>query len=397
MSKINSEEAVLNKLKSLKETIDRDESDEEVEKALSQLINAVISLGRYNAKKWRYTFTKEWWNVFEKISETNQYNNIISLLKNKIRTETDSQKREGLIYIYIETEVSHLNTMLNKEDAEFLAKDLLKKQEYKEAIKYYRHNLEIMNSIANILFYTQETENIGKSLFYKQEYIESQEKIVGKKELSRYIYQTFNVHFHLVKCLQRKKDYERAKRELSKIENYHLYPSGKNNIVILFRENIENIMETENLINENNNDMTRKMELSEEKNKKQSIQQLSIFTAVITFILTAASTASSEQFSIFGMLGLGFVLIMFVCAINIYPTSKRSKNDSTKVVFFSWQAIFFCFALFGALMLAGIQYLESRSATCLMGCETKIIIPSVPQPTNHIFPPFNIGEQKQPQ
>lgn len=98
-----------------------------------------------------------------------------------------------------------------------------------------------------------------------------------------------------------------------------------------------------------------------DENRKKSFEQLVIFTAVITFLITAASSVSSASFPLLGIATLGITLLTFVLSIMMCldKPDKLRKDSRFKILVCAFLII---------ILLTLCSTIQNFESLCLYNC-----------------------------
>lgn len=111
-------------------------------------------------------------------------------------------------------------------------------------------------------------------------------------------------------------DFDSAEKLVTELDNINPFIDdiSFNNVLATLPFTIEQNKALFNLNQKTLNEMENKVNKLNEDNNKKSYEILIIFTAVITFLITAANNTASDNTSIAGLASFGFTLLVFIVA-----------------------------------------------------------------------------------
>ncbi|GLO63647.1 hypothetical protein MACH09_41550 [Vibrio sp. MACH09] len=121
------------------------------------------------------------------------------------------------------------------------------------------------------------------------------------------------------------------------------------------------------------NELKAKMDDYEKEHNKSSFQQLVLFTAVITFVITAATSATSAQFDVRTLSSIGLILIIFVTTASLF-------NDKPNKFLLDYRIYILMIFILSIILINFSPAINnySNSKKCLLNCNVVIEIPNTP-------------------
>uniref|UniRef100_UPI001114100E hypothetical protein n=1 Tax=Vibrio sonorensis TaxID=1004316 RepID=UPI001114100E len=284
------------------------------EKLFLDLIEDFKLLGPYNKKAWHWKSTQKWWLLFEDVSEKPNISSLLNSLNIEI-AKANSDTIEPLEYLKIELTAS--SPSFGK----------IQRSNLESLIKKYPNNVELLNTYAHLLTEEKSTTDdfeLGIELY--KEYV----KHTNESDENEVVWSVFNSERTLYIKYRERNDDLNAKKVLDRMSDY---------LPFIKSTELWNMLMDAIHLHDNMNVVTSRIqsiadtyqkeaiEISKESSAK-TFEQLVVFTAIITFVVTAAGSAINSSIPLLGLLGLGTVLLVFVLTVQL--STEKPTFESLK-------------------------------------------------------------------
>lgn len=318
----------------------------------------LMKLETYDVNRWHSSLTQELWQGFEIIANSEYCTQLLEQVDNMLR---DSDKSEPLHFI--RSELLFSSRVLPKKELKPYIQELVEK---------YPSNLEFQHTYAHCLINMNDVpsseDNLTAINIYRK-YIQAFKPYVPLVVLGY----TYNLEVRFYQKLRDKKEYIYAQEWLDSMAQFKPYADDalfRNNTATL-TEMLKERMHLEGTMKEQLKKYQDELDKSRSAQSNQLIQQLSIFTAIITFIITAAMANLSISGG-FGTLAVfGIILIMFVITASIISDPPKALTTDVR------GKILLGFGLI-CILLLGAVYLDQKEKfefNCLYNCSATAYFP----------------------
>lgn len=283
---------------------------------IEKLTSEFVKLGSFTPFRWNMNEVRKWEDSLRAISKKPYSKEILGVLVD-IEAKASLEQKEPLLFLILEMRTNIFND---------IPSDLIK---LKELTISYPHNL---------LFYLY----YGTYISGEYDVEKNELELVCKKTLEFLSFTVEPEHYNLSGvavsvCLRllhkyiELHEYDKAvifQKEISEVELFKKHDAIAN-IIYDMKFTIMQSKAQYELIESTVKEFRKEIESQSEDARKKGFEQLVIFTAVITFLITAANSISSASFPVVGIGVLGYTLLTFVLAILMCiekPTSLRADN-----------------------------------------------------------------------
>lgn len=283
---------------------------------IEKLANEFVKLGSFTPFRWHMGEVRKWEDSLRAISKKPYSKEILGVLVD-IEAKASLEQKEPLQFLMLELRANIFNDTPSV---------LLK---LKELTAIYPHNL---------LFYLY----YGTYIANENNIDKTELELVSKKTLEFVDFtlepEGYNLSGAAVSvCLRllnkyiELHQYDKAVSFQKEISEVGLFKKDYEiaNIIYSMRFTIIQSRAQYELIESTVKEFRKEIESQSEDARKKGFEQLVIFTAVITFLITAANSISSASFPVVGIGVLGYTLLTFVLAILMCldkPVSLRADN-----------------------------------------------------------------------
>lgn len=296
---------ILSIKKSIIEAIENNESS--VELKFGEFLDELSKIGPYDKKSWSVKFTQEVWSFFETVSETNHVATLLCVLDERITRCASLREKEPLEFVRIEI------LMNCSDDFDFLLR------ECSALTEQYPSNLEFINNKANALY------ELGR----KESAIPLYRRCINTwgEHCNDVIKSTFSMEIESFNDSLEAREYVRAREKYASMKDYKFYNKNPffHNVTLTYGERIKDRecfdKYTADIKSEIMSDIKHEFDVQNRK----SLEHLGIFSAIITFIITAAASALNATISqspLFIMM-IGLVLLLFVSTISLFSNPPK--------------------------------------------------------------------------
>lgn len=280
-----------------------------VEKSFNDFLDELVRIGNYNKRTWPVTWTRNLWIFFIELSKYEYATSLISLIDMKLEN-AKANEIEALEFIRIE-----LLWNITKNP-------VLLKEEILHLLDRYPYNIEFAHSAAHVFFHCKDDGAKVECVKLYRKCIEA-----WKGSYNELIKNTYNIEIELFRETLEKGEYKKAKKQIEYIKSFEAYNKNAliNNTTVVFNERLIDRAFTENKALEIERKIKKTIKHEHEALNKKSIEQLGLFSAVISFIVTAA-TASFSSTGIDApliLITIGLILILFISTINLLNDNPK--------------------------------------------------------------------------
>lgn len=276
--------------------------------AFREYIDEFMKIGSYNKNTWNVTWTRTCWMFFVELSEYTYATEFLAELDRYILNGSISQI-EALEFARCE-----LRWAITEN------KDLIK-DDIKRLVIKYPYNVEFAHTLAHVLIFGDDGEKIEAINYYRRCIIE------WGSNNNELIKQAYNHEMDMFRSTLERGDYENAQIQITNIQSFDAYSKNAffNNNSIIYNERIKDRQHTQALAKEIEKEVKESVRKEYEAQSKKNIEQLGIFSAVITFIITAAAAAfnSSSDNTPLILVSIGLILILFISTISLFNDKPR--------------------------------------------------------------------------
>ncbi|HDM8235700.1 TPA: hypothetical protein P0E28_005207, partial [Vibrio campbellii] len=310
MSKVQEFRKQLDKVqKQVEESIEKS-LHEEVESGFLTFMEELVSIGPYSKKNWHISFTSRLWEFFAKLAK---YENVSQLLHNVDSRIGIASSNELEALEFVRIELLWGNVSQTK----------ILRHEIERLVEKYPYNLEFVHALANVLI-SQDEEKFTAIRLYRQ-CIDA-----WGKDYNDIVKDTYNYEMSFYKEALESGDYLNAEKQIDYIKSYQPYKRSPffNNNTLLFQERLKDRKFTEALASKIERELKESVNKEYEGQNKKNLENLGVFSAIITFIITAAASAynADQQNTPLILLSIGLILILFMTSVMLF-------NDKPQALF----------------------------------------------------------------
>lgn len=341
------------------------------------LIGNIKLLGPYNSEQWYWEDVQKWWSLFETVSGLPHISSLLSILDDEI-AKADIKTLEPLEFMRIEL-TAHSPCF-----------ESVLRSNIEELIKKYPNNVEFLNTYAHMLVDEMSSiEDIELGIMLYKAYVER----TSSSDDNNVVWSVYNSELMLYQKFRELDDDVNAEKVLDRMSEYKPFEESKD---------LWNTFADVLHVHDNMKIVTKRIQSIADKYQEDSIQmakestsktfeQLVIFTAIITFVITAAGSTVQSSLPLWGITGLGMTLLIFVLTIQLgleKPTWSMLKTD------FRFYSLISAFVLTSILtVVATFEKVEIRFG-CIYNCNYDVKLPDIfelikPEENNNIHPPLN--------
>jgi len=295
-----------------------------------EFLTKVESLGYYTVESWPIFWTESVWDFAGNLQNKTRTNarilNYIGEVKGRINSTTRLNNNvESLEFVLNELTWNQLSSE-QADSTNNLSHDLHKK---------YPNNCEFKFSYAHVLAASDNLEEAiplyRKCITIWKNPSQRTLSMIGHAEYKlakKYLRQgKYNEASEIIKNASKSPYYFMDQTLQTMFFNFEEEKNDKKSFHELIKKVEESLISAKNNIDQKVDDLKNNLEEKLEKENKSSLDNLGIFSAVIAFILTAATTATGKaniELALPVLLAIGGMLISFVLAISCI--NHRSKD-----------------------------------------------------------------------
>jgi hypothetical protein len=291
-----------------------------IEVEFGNFLTEFSKIGTYNKVMWPVTQSRKWWSFFEKASKYKLASVLISLIDNRLAI-CDSIDVESLSFARLEL---LWNITKTPSSLRSIALDLVDK---------YPYNIEFIHTAAHIF---------GEDKEYAFKAIKLYRRCIDEwgGEYSELIKHTYNLELNVFRDTLENKDYLNAEKQIDYIMSFDHYQKNVmfHNNSIMYRERLRDRKFTEATALKIERELKQTVINESALQGKKNIEQLGLFSAVITFIVTAAASAlnSDKTMTPLILVSIGVILILFISTIALLnnPPKKPIRDFRVYLVLF---------------------------------------------------------------
>lgn len=311
-----------------------------------ELITTISALGTYTPNYWAFTQIKIWGDILEKIGHLDHYQEILGRITNFDPNATN----ESLNFISFEIRYAK---DLNRQEACSALELLCIKHPNNTVFRLY---------YSSFVFYTQKVtlDKCFKAFQFGVNFY-SENTFINADYYASIISSGIKL-FYLCLEEQKYKEAEDVFDALSKLPNLQSDPHFQNLVAIL-PNTLKQSMANAHLIERSVTEVTDQLETITRESNKKSFEQLVIFTAIITFVITAAGSIMSNPTQLWALSGLGATLITFILCVLLFldkPTFGALLKDFRFYVLVISATV--------TIWIASIATADKISIDCLFNC-----------------------------
>ncbi|EGQ9313619.1 hypothetical protein F7U73_22580, partial [Vibrio vulnificus] len=273
----------------------------EVEDQFDKFLVEFVKIGSYNKVSWPVAQSRKWWEFFEVLGRYELASMLLPKIKEKM-AENIVSDIEPLEFAYIE-----LSWSISKRPS-------LHKEKVLKLISDFPHNIEFAHTAAHIL--SEDKTTTFESIKLYRRCIEE-----WGGQHNTLISHLYNVEIKIFKATLENGDYLHAEKQLDLIINFEPYSKNalSNNTSLMYKERLRDRKFTEASIKKLKRELTDDIKGELESQSKKNIEQLGVFSAIITFIITAAASAFNSEHSMTPviLISIGLILILFVASMSL--------------------------------------------------------------------------------
>lgn len=314
------------------------------------LLDQFEKIGPYDRDNWNYIHTNIWWDSIARLTKSPKGSKLLSILKLKVDNEPDN---EPLQFFLVEMIVNQpITTEIYKKVA-------------KDAYEKFPHNYELMHNYAHSL--RRELNNnsdIVEAIRLYRSYIDNYKNIDPFSQRNypdRVVESVYNLEINLFKRLREDSLFLEADKTLDYALNYEPYKSNfilRNNLISI-KDMFEERKNYLAIVKKSERQFKNTIDEYKTEQDKNSFQQLAVFTAIITFVITAAGSSQLATSTYSFFVGMGLILILFVSTVQIFITPPKSKLDFRFLILYTFIAL----TIFNIITSNGITISD-----CLINC-----------------------------
>ncbi|MFA0067732.1 hypothetical protein AB4344_07845, partial [Vibrio breoganii] len=335
MTKIESmHKEILAYSKNISSAIEAGVSHEDVEAKFKEFLDQIIRIGTYNHKTWNIRWTSDLWKFLADLSSYERVSGLVCIVEEKLK-ESSSTEIEVLEFIRIELMWG------------CVAQSRMLRADIERLVNKYPYNMEFIHTLANVLIGIDDEKFTAIKLY--RQCIEA-----WGKEYSKIVKNTYNYEMHFFKQALESGDYLNADKQIDYIKSFQPYKDNPffNNNSILYFERLKDRKHTEAIASKIEREVKESVKSEYENQNKKNLENLGVFSAIITFIITAAASAfnSDKSDTPLILLSIGLILILFMSTVMLF-------NDKPKNIFIDFR--FYILLLFLGTTLYTVFSYES--------------------------------------
>ncbi|ELV8694273.1 hypothetical protein QNE54_000987 [Vibrio fluvialis] len=282
-------------LKALEESTDSNYAER-----LDELLATWASLGSYSRSKWSYAEVDAWEQACTKIGQLDHADDILYEAKGRI--DDRSHETAHFFWTEIEWEVKRDIRLVEENTA-----SLIQRFPHNHwFISYY------CNFATSIDYKGSSNEKIESYYISTINHLKTLDKVAENA-----VFMILRNGVSLFYRYLSSKNYDGAERLLNTIEKSELFDTTLNTYSEMqsLKHTLAQAKSDKALIDSTYAKVSKKVEDVSSNANKKSFEQLVIFTAIITFVVTAAGSAVKSPLPLWEIVGLGMTLLVFVLAI----------------------------------------------------------------------------------
>ncbi|WP_127908144.1 hypothetical protein [Aeromonas hydrophila] len=299
-------------------------------------------IGTYNKVMWPVTQSRKWWSFFEETSQYKLASVLISLIDNRLAI-CESTELESLLFARLEL---LWNITKTPSSLRSIALGLVDK---------YPHNIEFIHTAAHI--FGEDKEYSFKAIKLYRRCIEE-----WGKEHSELIKYTYNLELGVFRDTLEDKDYLNAEKQIDYIMSFAFYQKNAmfHNNSIMYKERLRDRKFTEATALKIERELTQTVINESVQQGKKNIEQLGLFSAVITFIVTAAASAlnSDKTMTPLILVSIGVILILFISTIALLNNPPKKPIRDFRVYLVLFYAVLTIYVVNSTLDIGGASLIK---------------------------------------
>ncbi|CAK1762699.1 membrane hypothetical protein [Vibrio crassostreae] len=298
------------------------------------LIDELTSFANASPKKW-LSFGESYlfWLYFQELGRQKDISAYLLHVKKRQNFEKDDKAVE--ILSFLEVEILMFNGSVNDSN-EGRVKELYQKYPFNPDFKHsYAHVAKKTNKEEALRLYKECIQDWDcKELIRQKNNLALSLMAPGKNlgiDFAEYLVRdTHELELGICKDHFEKREYSKAKERLHKIKSDPIY--GSIALLSVTNQAFENLIYTREYID---SEAIAKQALIEKEVKelnKTNVETLGVFSAIITFIITAALAMFKDESALspIYMIGIGLILIVFILTMQLTTNPIQIKKEDGK-------------------------------------------------------------------
>ncbi|MBY7732374.1 hypothetical protein JHW46_18710 [Vibrio splendidus] len=321
----------LRALTSLGESILQIDDDSQFQK-FDTLISELTSFANDSPQKWLSLGESHlFWLYFQELERQKDIS--AYLLHVRSRQGTDKDEKTVEILSFLEIEILMSKGLVNDSNASRI-KELYQKYPFNTDFKHsYAHVVKKTDKEESLRLYKECIQDWGcNELIRKKNNLASSLMVPGQSlgiDFSEYLIRdTHELELGVCKDYFEKRQYSQAKDRLNQIKSDPVYRNAP--LLSVTNQAFENLIYTSEYIDSEAIKKQAHFEKQVKELNKTNVETLGVFSAIITFIITAALAMFKDEsaFSPIYMIGIGLILIVFILTMQLTTNPIQiSKED----------------------------------------------------------------------
>ncbi|HCM0980217.1 TPA: hypothetical protein ACF35C_004645, partial [Vibrio parahaemolyticus] len=319
-------------------------SYDEIQGAFDEFIDSFVKIGSYNKITWSVTWTRRIWDYSEELAKYQHISSFIVKIKQRL-INSDLDEKEPLEFLLLELQGAVVNNI-----------NLIKKQAIRCANEY-PYNIEFVQILAHALMQSKKKSDNFEAIHHYRKCVV--EWGGAYNDLIKYL---FNKELSIFKKTLSSGEYLEAEKQLDHIMSFTPYQKNplSQNTMLIFKDRLMDRKHTEAINAKTTREIKESIKEEYSSQSKKNIEQLGVFSAVITFIITAAASAFNSKNENVPLLimAIGLILILFMSTISLF-------NEKDKKFFSDYRF----YIVIGYLMLSFYTVKEYKTILSLVKTE----------------------------
>lgn len=299
-----------------------------------QLIDAMSAFANETPNKW-FSFGESYvfWLYFRELEKNKDISAYLLHLKKRQDSETSDKTLEVLDFLEIEVLMSKGSV---NDSNEGRIKELYQKYPFNTDFKHsYAHVAKKRDKEEALRLYKECIKDWGcKELIRRKGMIMEPGKSLGTDFAEYLVMNTHDIELGICKEHFENREYDQAKERLNQIKIDPAYENAP--LLSVTNQSFENLIYTREYIDA---EARAKQGLIEQEVKdlnKTNVETLGVFSAIITFIITAALAMFKDESALspIYMIGIGLTLIVFILTMQLTSNPIQLRKEDGKGGFF---------------------------------------------------------------
>ncbi|EOX4456749.1 hypothetical protein ACJ5M8_001782 [Vibrio antiquarius] len=298
-----------NKLLAVRRVVENKQSSEQqVRESFDSLLLDFVKLGHYSTSSWPITYTSKWWGHFVALGKSKYIGYFLGKIsEHRNMPGISLEELEPLDYLDMELRWAQCSGQEDIHRQTELITMLTEK---------YPYNIEFVHTYAHILSLIPGRESEAHAK-YKQCFLAWGQRGTPPESIQA----EFNRQMLRANSLIEDSSFLDAEIELDSMSSFSFYTSDPiyNNSITAMRQRIRDRKFTHAKALEIERNVKENIRAESDAQNKKSIEQLGLFSAVITFIVTAAASSfnSDKALTPVILIAIGLVLVVLLTTISL--------------------------------------------------------------------------------